>query len=159
MFPELLLLCTNLAAQTPKIVESSCAKASPEVVLVTSKPSDTTDFLKSSDVDYEDEAVSTEISTKTRSSFFISFTNESEAYWIRPSYLNYQLTDSDGNVFYSGVHTILPTGEGDRGMVPTGTRRQRIAYLPQMRSEYREYLTGSYNVEIISVGYDSIRYR
>jgi hypothetical protein len=159
---ELLLLCSSLTVQQVSF-NSSCLELSPASV-VANYPSTlkssavSTNLRKSSDVTYEDGVVATAVGTKTRSSFFIRFTNSSDSSWIRPTYVNYELTDINGNVFYSGVYSIPPTGQGDRGMVPTGERSARID-LHEMRREYREYLDSEYNVEIISVGYDQSRYR
>lgn len=159
---ELLLLCSSLTAQQVSF-NSNCFELPPETV-VENHPSTlksssvSTNFRKSSDVTYEDEVISTAVGTKTRSSFFIRFTNNSDSSWIRPTYINYELIDINGNVFYSGIYSISPTGQGDRGMVPNGERSARID-LHEMRREYRDYLDSEYSVEVISVGYDQSRYR
>jgi hypothetical protein len=159
---ELFLFCNSSTIQQANF-NSSCFELSPEAIVAkhpsTLKSSAVlTDLRKSLDVIYEDEFISTAIGTKTRSSFFIRFTNTSSSSRVRPTYISYNLTDINGNIFYSGVYSIAPTGQGDTGMVPNGKRSARVD-LHEMRREYREYLDSEYNVEIISVGYDQSRHR
>lgn len=105
-------------------------------------------------VAFEDEFISARITRTFFSSFFVYITNNHPSRRIVPTYITYELLDSNSVPFYTGTYNTQNSANTVAGISPGNDSPTRVAYDGKTRLDHRTTLRDGYSVNILSITYD-----
>lgn len=102
---------------------------------------------------FEDELISARVGRKSFYSFLVYVTNNHPSRRIVPTYVTYELLDTNSIPFYTGTYSIQHE-VSVIGIAPGEEAPTAVVNAENARRENRTLLRDGYSVNILSIGYD-----